>query len=183
MMGGEIDIQIPQPAARAGYYEDIALIAYPSLESEIDDATLKPVITSSDPACDIHLVNDGNADQITELRGSAEKKAWIQFDFGRPRTIRSLLTLMDKRISLRGKTYLQSSNNGVNFKNEREIKMLRIGKKENGFEEHFEGITARYFRVETDRSACTIQIRWSHLHRSPRHAVLLNTIQFSLYLN
>lgn len=148
--GGAINLQLPQPAARKDYYKDIAVIAYPALLSEVDDADLKAVITASDPNCDVNLVNDGKADVITKLSGSVNKKAWIQFAYSQPKTIRSVYIDLNKRIADKGRTWLLTSNDGINFETARELKILRMGKMENGFDDVFEPITARYFRVETE---------------------------------
>ncbi|GAB5552774.1 MAG: hypothetical protein Sapg2KO_23650 [Saprospiraceae bacterium] len=148
--GGTIDLQLPQPATRKGYYEDVAVVAYPALASELDDATIKPVITSSDPNCDTDLVNDGKADVITKLGGTVDEKAWIQFDYGQPKTIRSVYINLNKKIADKGRTWLLTSNDGKNFETARELKILRMGKMENGFDDVFAPITARYFRVETE---------------------------------
>ncbi len=45
---GNIDMQLVQPTTREGFYRDIAVIAYPALESEISDATNQPIISASD---------------------------------------------------------------------------------------------------------------------------------------
>lgn len=148
--GGPIDMQLQQPTMRADFYEDIAVLAYPALESEINDTETEPIISSSDPLCDIQLVNDGRADKITKLSGSVNKRAWIQFDFGKPKTIRSVYINLNKRIADRGRTWLLTSNDGKTFETARELKILRMGKVENGFDDVFEGITAQYFRVETE---------------------------------
>ena len=163
--GGELNIQLPQPAVREGFYEDIAVIAYPSLKSEIDDEEIKPVITSSDPECDVELVNDGNADKITKLRGSENKQAWIQFDYGQPKTIRSVYIVLNKRIADKGRTWLLTSNDGKTFETARELQMLRMGKVENGFDDVFEGITARYFRVETEVDFDLMEMDLSSIQR------------------
>lgn len=163
--GGTIEVQLPQPAARKDFYEDVAVIAYPALDSEVDDASIKPILTSSDPNCKLDLVNDGKADLITKLTGSVEKRAWIQFDYGQPKTIRSVYIDLNKRIADKGRTWLQTSNDGISFETARELKILRLGKMENGFDDVFEPITARYFRVETEVDFDLMEMNLSNTQR------------------
>ena len=42
--GKEVNIQLPQPPARHNYYKDIAVVAYPTLVTELIDDSVKPVI-------------------------------------------------------------------------------------------------------------------------------------------
>jgi hypothetical protein len=163
--GGEIDVQLRMPASRSDFYKDIAVVAYPALKSEIDDALIKPKITASDPECNVDLVNDGKADVITKLKGSVPKRAWIQFDYGKPKTIRSVYIDINKRIADKGKTWLQTSNDGKTFETIRELKMLRLGKMENGFDDVFEPISARYFRVQTEVEMDLMEMDLSNISR------------------
>jgi hypothetical protein len=163
--GGEVDIQLPQPTSREGFYQDIAVVAYPALKSEIDDAVFQPVLTSSDSACNVKLVNDGRDDKSTKLSGSVKKRAWVQFDYGKPKTIRSVYINLNKRIADKGRTWLLTSNDGKNFETLSELKILRMGKTENGFDDVFEPITARYFRVETEGDFDLAEINLSNTRR------------------
>jgi hypothetical protein len=176
--GGKIDTQLPIPTSRNGFYKDIAVLAYPSFESEIADASTKPVVTSSNIDFDIALATDGRSDEQTVLKSSAGKKAWIQFDYGAPYTIRSLTMSFDKAIADNGKTELLTSNDGVNFTKATDVKLLRMGKKEHGVDERFEGITARYFRLETEVTLELAEISLSSTY--PYGEVLSRTSLFKV---
>ena len=66
--GGEVSVELPQPTTREGFYEDIAVLAYPSLASEIDDFNNKPLITASDKALDVSLLNDKRLDEVSKMQ-------------------------------------------------------------------------------------------------------------------
>lgn len=147
--GGKITMQLPIPAARKGFYKDIAVIAYPSLESEIADANAKPKVTASDPDFDIQLATDGKSDIKTSITPINKKPAWVQFDFGKPFTVRSIYMAYEKTIGDNGAVLLLTSNDGIHFTEATELKNQRLGKKEHSFDDCFEGFTARYFRLQT----------------------------------
>jgi len=60
--GGEVKTQLPQPTKREGYYSDIAVLAYPSMKTEIDDFNNRPKITSSDKNSDVSIIGDNRLD-------------------------------------------------------------------------------------------------------------------------
>lgn len=149
--GGQVDVEIAKPAAREGFYRDVAVLAYPALDSEISDEEAKPTVTSSDPDFDISLATDGRADRQSTLAASEEEPGWIQFDYHKPYTIRSLHYSFDKKINGDGKSsVLLTSDDGKTFKESLNMKIKRLGKVENSYFESFpEGITARYFRIQS----------------------------------
>jgi len=148
--GGQVSVQLPTPTARYKFYRDIAVLAYPALASELDDAACKPMVTSSDPDFDIALATDGRADIKTDLNASTRKPGWVQFNYGRPHTVRSVYINGEKAISAKGDTWLESSDDGFNFEKVCTLTLQRQGKREHGFDDHFDGITARAFRVVTE---------------------------------
>lgn len=141
--GTNLSVQLAQPPARYNYYKDIAVVAYPSLETELIDAAVQPIITSSDSKFNTKLAIDKETNTYADLKAND----WIQFDYGKPHTIRSLSVFINKR---KGRIKLLKSDDGVNFYLVNEPKDQRIGKDECYFKEHFKPITARYFRLETD---------------------------------
>ena len=142
--GGEtIQLKLPQPPTRHNYYRDIAVVAYPSLETELIDEQSQPIITSSNSDFDIKLATDNQTNTYADLNA----KEWVQYDFGKPHTIRSMSVFINKR---KGKIRLLTSDDGVNFSEAHVPNEERIGKDECYFAEHFDPITARYFRLVTD---------------------------------
>lgn len=147
--GGEIEMYLPSPSKIGGFYNEVAVLAYPTLASEIIDSKNTTIITSSNEDFDINIATNGKIDERTELRVPKDGKAWIQWDFGKPLTVHSFL-LKTQRQRYKVPQFLQSSNDGVNFKDEFTFKMSRHGKYEYTIDKSFEGITARYFRFVTD---------------------------------
>ncbi|MFC1761766.1 glycosyl hydrolase [Planctomycetota bacterium] len=149
--GREVSVQLPAPTARHDFYRDIAVLAYPALVSELADTANKPVVTSSDSTFDVALGTDGKADIKTRLNGSPKTPAWVQFDYGRSHTIRSVYINGEKAISVKGDTWLATSEDGIHFQKVRTLKLQRQGKREHGYDDTFEeGITARHFRIVTE---------------------------------
>lgn len=166
--GKKIEIQLPQPPARFNYYNDIAVVAYPSLETELIDAQMQPVITASNQETDIQLARDKQTTTYADLKA----KDWVQFDFGKPHTIRSMSVFINKR---KGKLTLLKSDDGINFTNAHEPNEERIGKDECYFSEHFNPITARYFRIVTHLDAGIYEMNLSANH------TLGNQLEFTSY--
>lgn len=162
--GGPLNLSLPQPTTREGLYQDIGVIAYPSLKSEIIDAQVSPKITSSDPELDFSIITDGRADARSQFTVPTDRPGWIQLDFGAPHTIRTLHLAMHKKINQSGKKMdLLTSDDGENFKKHRTIKIKRLGKTENAFYETFpEGLTARYFRMETEGDYELMEVKLSN---------------------
>ncbi len=95
--GGQIDLILPGPTQRGGFYRDIAVLAYPALQPEVVDAGSRPIITSSDPGFDINIATNGKVDELTELTLSDGEEAWIQWDFGKPQTVRAFYLNTEKQ--------------------------------------------------------------------------------------
>ena len=99
--GGKIvEQQLPQPTKREGFYKDIALIAYPTLNSELADANEKPKITSSDKTVDIALITDGRLDENITLQMKGDERPWIQYEYNMPKTITSIVIDYTMRMGL-----------------------------------------------------------------------------------
>jgi hypothetical protein len=73
------------------YYADSAVIAYRLPESEIPLAELHPKMTRSGGRFDFAALMDGDLAKTVSLpRAPAKGKAWIQFEFAQPQTIRAV---------------------------------------------------------------------------------------------
>lgn len=143
--GKELEVQLEQATTREGFYKDIAVIAYPSLESEIKDANIKPILTASDKEFKIFLANDFKLDEASTLKAVSGKDGWLQYDYGRPFTIRSAYAICNDR---NGEIMLQSSNDGKTFTNVGNLAKERTGKGEWVHTGQYEPLTARYFRLK-----------------------------------
>ncbi|SHM88753.1 glycosyl hydrolase [Polaribacter sp. KT 15] len=166
--GKEVSIKLPQPPARHNYYKDIAVVAYPSLETELIDDTVNPIITSSDKSFNIALATDKQTNTHADLKANN----WVQYDFGKAHTIQSMNVFINKR---KGRLTLLKSDDGVNFTVAHKPREERIGKDECYFYESFKPVTARYFRIETQMDAGFYEMQ---LSASP---VLGNIMEYTSY--
>lgn len=176
--GGEIEMFLPGPSRCGDFYEDIAVLAYPALPSEMEEAETQPVITASSADFDVNIVSNGKIDERSELRVAKGETSWIQWDFGKTKTIRSfLLKSENQRTKIVGQMlkkgekprkasfYLQKSDDGVNFSKVKKLNILRHGKYEYTIDHVFEGITARYFRFVTDLALDIEEVTLSSTYR------------------
>ena len=79
-----------QPKPTPEYYADTAVIAYRVPESDATD--LHPKVTSSGGSIDAAVLSDGQFVKTTALTkgGGCRQKAWMQFEFSEPQSIRSV---------------------------------------------------------------------------------------------
>ena len=183
--GKEVNLKLPQPPARHDYYKDIAVVAYPSLTTELIDNSANPIITSSDQGFDTALATDKQTNTFADLKA----KEWVQYDYGEPHAIRSFNIFTNKR---KGKISLQKSDDGINFTSFMEPRFERIGKDEGFFAESFEPVTARYFRIVADSdfgfyemnlSANYDLVNWLELTSYRRNKKPSKTTNQSLFIN
>ncbi len=166
--GKAVRVKLPQPAARHNFYKDIAVVAYPTLATELIDNKANPVITTSDKNFNVALATDKQTNTHTNLKA----KGWIQFDYGKPHTIQTINVFINKR---KGRLTLLKSNDGVNFTVAHKPNAERIGKDECYFYESFKPVTARYFRIESELEAGIYEMQ---LSASP---VLGNIMEYISY--
>jgi hypothetical protein len=134
------------------FYADSAVVAYKMPESDRQETELHPKITSSGGAVDPRLLSDGDLVKGFHLQKapSLGDKAWIQFEYSQPQTIRAL-TFMVPVEQVRGLAAniangaraLEVSDDGQSFR-----QVLSIPT--DGAAEHtlsVRPVTARYFRI------------------------------------
>jgi hypothetical protein len=135
------------------YYADSVVIAYKEAATDVPLESLQPKITSSGGTIDPALLSDGDLVKTVALPMAKEigDKAWIQYEFAQPETIRALTIVCGKRNAMdvflpaggeSGKA-LEASDDGQNFH-----VVLEVPK--GGATEHtlsFAPVTAKYFRV------------------------------------
>ncbi len=83
-----------------GFYADIAVLAFKLADADKDLTALNPTITSSGGKFSVTKLTDGdltNADMLAPGAGGAEGKAWIQYEFNEPQTVKAL-TIVDGRV-------------------------------------------------------------------------------------
>jgi hypothetical protein len=122
--GGNIEIPLPCPTARKGFYRDVAVLAYPSLRSEIDEYNNIPMITASDPQFESKIATDKLLDSAVVIRKTGPEDPWIQFDYGRAVEIRSAFLVFNDR---NGEVVMQVSDDGHHFEPIRGLYKVRTG--------------------------------------------------------
>jgi hypothetical protein len=155
--GGPISIQIPQPTSREGFYEDIAVLAFPSLSSAAGAAPAK--VTASHPDFDLALATDGRWDESSQLEAGNDNGApWIQFDYTAPITLRSAFLVFRDR---HAKAELQVSDDGVDFKKAVALEKVRTGKGEWAIADGFEGVSGQFFRLQFNQKVSLKEVELS----------------------
>src|SRR5450759_2065328 len=129
------------------FYADSAVIAYRAPDSDVSMAELQPKVTSSGGQFSLAALTDGDLAKATLLPAApVEQKAWIQFEFAAPQTVRGL-TLVTAGGGRGGRggggasgTELESSADGQQFQT---AATLPSGARTIAFP----AVTARFFRV------------------------------------
>ena len=148
------------------FYADSAVIAYRAPDDDMPMAIMQPQVTSSGGEFSLAALTDGDLARSTLLPAApADQKAWIQFDFGGPRTVRALtLITAGGGRGARGVATpapeLESSDDGVQF---RSVVAIPAGARTIAFP----AVTAAFFRVSFKAPAGT-QIAELVLHTGQR---------------
>jgi (4-O-methyl)-D-glucuronate---lignin esterase len=139
------------------FYADSVVIAYRRPASDVHIDSSDPKVTASGGTPDVAMLTDSDLEKTTGIPIPAVgSKAWIQYEFPKPTTIRSItiVTKNPNRIvsALAGistpEKSLEASDDGLNF---RVIAKLPDG----GAPEHtisFPPVTAKFFRVTFKRT-------------------------------
>lgn len=154
--GGNVKIQLPQPTARENYYRDIAVLAYPSMKSEIIDFENSPEITSSDKNFDVNIISDNRLDNESKIIKERGKDSWIQFKYKKNQKIRSAYMVFNDR---KGEVILQISDDGKNFKTVHKLNNVRTGKGEWAINETFKPVKSKYFRLKLNQSMTIKEVK------------------------
>ena len=139
----------------AGYYADIAVLAFKLPKADADLAKLNPTITSSGGKFTLAKLTDGDlahADLLPPGEGGTDGKAWIQYEFSEPQTVKAL-TIVDGRVRSQWgapkqeiNKVLQASDDGINF---REVCQIPNSSAPQGTVD-FPATTAKVFRLVLD---------------------------------
>jgi hypothetical protein len=132
------------PIEEPVFYADSAVLAYPAPATEL--SIPKPVVTSSLGAIDASVLTDDNAaTSVTIQKAGSGTRAWIQAEFPRSVTVRSI-TVSVGGTGRDAAVVLQSSDDATNFHSVVPIP-------QGGAPEHtlsFAPVTAKYFRLQFD---------------------------------
>lgn len=149
--GRRINITLEQPEDYEGYYEDIAVFAFPSYPGAGKDSrTVPPVVTTSLPGVDASFLAEGKGGD--RLRHDSLEPMWIQYAFDEPFTARSVVLDPDGRDFQSRRMSLHVSDDGENFR-----QVYRMESPRHGWQDYEQNltysippVTARYFRFKYD---------------------------------
>ena len=141
--GKKLDVSLPQPENYKGYYEDIAVYAYPTLPGEgIEDA--RPIVTTNQPGQNVQFLADVNSKETFRCGDSCR----IQFEYKEPFTCRSLQIQPSGRDFQSQRLTIEASDDGVHFTRITQLEPPRQGWQNDDFPmtHAIPPVTARYFR-------------------------------------
>jgi hypothetical protein len=134
----------PGGAPAQEYYADSAVVAYRAPGSATPIIDLQPKVTSSGGTFDLAALTDGDLAKSTLLPAApVNGKAWIQFEFAQPQTVRGL-TIVARGGDRRGsRQAVEASDDGQQF---RVVAPIPAGSSPERTIA-FPAVTARFFRV------------------------------------
>jgi hypothetical protein len=145
--------RLPEPDSRLGFYDDIAVLAFPAPEGEgVDMRDLAPEVSGSAPAVAGDQVLDGDENTYASLpKASPAKPQWLLFTFPTPFTARSMALLpAPGNQGHRGE--VQVSDNGVDFRTLSAFQIPSGGAVRVPLSLRFETTAAQYWRVYFTRA-------------------------------
>lgn len=149
--GKTINQTLPQPQAYKGYYEDIAVFAYPTPQGEgISTETTIPKVTTNVPDIDPQFLADKNSDNTFR----SESPCWIQYAFDKPFTCRTVEVQAPPRSFQGQRLTVEASDDGVNFSKIVQLEPPRQGWQNDDYSmtNAIPTTTARYFRFLYNKS-------------------------------
>ena len=131
------------------FYADAAVVAYRLPESDISMMASQPKVTSSGGNFSLADLTDGDLATTTLLPAARPgEKAWVQFEFSKPETIKALTIVGGGSGGMFGfgadpdNRALEASEDGKNFIKVTDIRSGGVGQKTLTFSQ----VTAKYFR-------------------------------------
>jgi len=144
--GKEVNMQITRPHANLGFYQDVAVIAYKSIQTQNSFSKSNPKITIQD-SIDGAILMDGCP--VSSVKARKGTKIDIQFDqeFETTKLIfrQKKKFLWDDMNKVSVNYVLSASNNGKNYSKIKEFEIKGLNKNN---EIVFPKISAKYFKLE-----------------------------------
>ena len=148
--GGSFNEKLEQPETIEGYYQDIAVFAYPSPEgSGISTQAVVPKVTSSNGDSIAKLLTDpGNKRNF-----SSDEECWIQYEFERSFTCRSVI-IRSRNNFQSNRLLIEVSDDGKTFRSIGRLEPPRTGWQDwdADYTHSIIPTTARFFRFIYDKS-------------------------------
>ena len=148
--GGKLfDELLEQPETLENYYEDIGVFAFPSpIGAGISTRTVMPRIsTSNGDSSALSLASAGNKKNF-----SSEDPCWIQYEFDKPFTCRTIL-IHSRNNYQSNRLIIEASNDGVHFDTVKRLEPPRHGWQDwdADYTHSIPATTAKYFRFVYDK--------------------------------
>ena len=156
--GEKVSVSLPYPTKRENYYEDIAVLTYPALESEIIDADAKFEVTASDDKFNTDIAFDGVMEDFTTITPDKNKPAYIDIKYSEPFPLRSFFACTrTKKADLK----LLASDNGKDYELVAIFPVVRTGVSEWCQQGNVKNVSKRYYRIMTDAPVTISEISLS----------------------
>lgn len=146
--GGAVSVELPPHANRLGFYRDVAVVAYPVPDAELADYKIPFSFSGSAPKREFSYLKDDDLNTMVVLRGSKNKKPFLQWNYEKPFRARSIHI---RHSTAPGTATLFASSDGKVFKKVAELNEFRPSKTKRAFIASFPPVTAQYFKVEFKR--------------------------------
>ncbi len=147
--GGHFDGALPQPPANENYYQDIAVLAFPTpAGSDVSTDTITPTITTNLPNVNAQmLATPGNTQSV---RVSAP--GWVQYAFDQPFTCRSITLRKGGNNYQANRLLIEVSDDGEHFRSLGRLVAPRAGWQDDDADVTHAIVptTARFFRFTYD---------------------------------
>ncbi len=148
LTGGKlVTEQLPQPETVEGYYKDIAVFAYPSIESGTKNQT--PLVTNSKGIKTDFLLQPNSKESF-----KTDSVAWIQYAYQKPFTCRTIVVRTNGNNYQSHRLLVQSSDDGIHFKDVKRLEPPRHGWQDTDADvtHSIPSTTAKYFRFVYDKA-------------------------------
>jgi hypothetical protein len=143
--GGPVDVNLAEPPKLEDYYEDVAVLAFPTSASWYAADT--PTVTANNGEAQ-YLAHPGNKESF-----KTDEKAWIQFKYVKPFTCRTVVIHAVSNYQAQ-RLLLQASDDGVTFRDITRLMPPRHGWQDGDADvtHTIPAVTARYFRFAYDKT-------------------------------
>lgn len=170
---GIIRMQLPQPVTKQGYYRDVFVLAYPSLQGEVVEfASLISRVFLNGKELNKTLLTDHDLETQIRLE---DKKHTVTFELTEPFEARSItirrghreapLDPHDGPRDYAPNLILESSKNGLNYTKVANIHSVALREYDTPSIATFPSVIAKYYRITTNRSTSLSEV---DLHSSSR---------------
>jgi len=151
-------VNLPRPEVRQSFYHDLAVVAFPATQHELEAHQNKVNVTCSD--ADKNL-----KDLLDDDLGTTPMVKWIQWDYEKPYPLASIYI---EHMERNGQAVLYASDNGKDFK-----KIVDLGSEQRQAktiwtsEASFDEVKARTFKLEFKKPSRVISMDLTPFRRAP----------------